>query len=248
MNTAIISDLHLTQDCEHTAALFLHFLNKLTDNISQLYILGDLFEQWIGDDDHSAFNQRIIDALAQINQRGITVYIMHGNRDFLLGKQFATQTRCQLLNDPSVINLYSTNALLCHGDTLCTDDVGYQRYRQWVHHPTIQRWFLRLPLRLRRMIGNYARKQSQRQQLNKPLPIMDANQKAIQMILSQHHIELLIHGHTHRPNLHYFQLEQKGVIRIVLSDWSSQGNVLLCTPDGHKKLCYFDLMSSSLRI
>lgn len=243
---AFISDLHLDSNNTHTAALFFHFIKHMTSQLQALYILGDLFEYWIGDDDDTPFHRQVIQALADCAQRGVKVYIMRGNRDILLGKRFAKQAHCELLPDVSIVDLYGGKTILCHGDSLCTDDIGYQHYRRRAHNRFLQYGFLTLPKSVRQRLVNYGRRRSRADQAHKTLDIMDANQQAIEELFETYHADLLIHGHTHRPNLHYFCLKDRYVRRIVLSDWTTHGNVLLCSSNGKQQLYYFDLTGTPL--
>ena len=240
MSILIISDLHLDPDNQIKTQLFLNFLHYAKKHAERLYILGDLFEQWIGDDDRSDFHCLIQDHLKKLAQSGIPVFFMHGNRDFLVGQRFADNAGCTLLDEYALIELYNKKALLCHGDTLCTDDESYQRFRRIVRCRLFQRLFLRLPLRFRQNLAKRLRLRSQESQQYKSNEIMDTNPEAIRTLMQARKIERLIHGHTHRPNLHYFRLDGTYVQRIVLSDWENDlGNVLIIKPDDSLELRYF---------
>lgn len=238
MKTLFISDLHLSQQTSCQTALFLQFLASEIVNADALYILGDLFETWIGDDDCSQFNQSIVNALHHAS-RTLPIYFMHGNRDFLLGETFAQKASLQLLTDPTRIELYGTPTLLLHGDSLCTDDMAYQKIRLKTRDPHFQQSLLKKPLFLRRLMAHYYRSKSRRYTQYAQLSIMDANQVEINRIMKYYDVKLLIHGHTHQPTLQYFQLEGRWVERIVLCDWHANGNVLSCFADGSKRLTYF---------
>jgi UDP-2,3-diacylglucosamine hydrolase len=157
MNTLFISDLHLEPAHPGITRLFLNFLQHQAAQADALYILGDLFAAWIGDDDLSPFNQDMITALRELTAKGVPVYFMCGNRDFLIGEQFMAQTGCRFLSDPTVIDLYGTRVLIMHGDTLCTDDIPYQRYRRFAHNTILQRFFLGLPLGWRGKVAEWMR-------------------------------------------------------------------------------------------
>lgn len=237
MNTLFLSDLHLSSDHPETTATFINFLHNQAKTANAVYILGDLFESWIGDDESSEFNRQIIQALKTLTATNIPVYLMHGNRDFLIGKKFLQITGCQLIKDPTLINLYGTPTLLMHGDTLCSDDIAYQNYRNKVQNPLFKKLFLALPLFIRKKIAKSLRQKSKQETQLKTLDIMDVNPTAIKNIIKRHGVKLLIHGHTHRPCIQYLSLENGLVCRIVLSDWHQHGNVLICSPSGERHLC-----------
>jgi UDP-2,3-diacylglucosamine hydrolase len=191
-----------------------------------LYILGDLFEAWIGDDNDDPHDVRVIAALRATVQRGIPVWIMHGNRDFLLGERFASATGCTLLADPARIELGDEPTLLTHGDILCTDDHEYQQFRTMVRNPEWQRQFLAKPLAERRAIAAGLRETSRQRTGEKAAEIMDVNPQAVLDTLRTHGVRRLIHGHTHRPAVHELELDGRPAQRIVLGDWYAQGSVL----------------------
>ena len=239
MPIAFISDLHLDENNPQTMMLFMHFVQQTGMHCDAVYILGDLFEQWIGDDAASLFQQGVIKAIRQLTDNHVAVYVMRGNRDFLLGKRFAQQTGCQLLPDVVTLDLYGTKTVLCHGDTLCTDDIAYLRMRKIIQHPLLIRLFLASPLFLRNAIAKKLRQQSQKTQKTQNPIRMDANRNAIKQCLQETKADLLIHGHTHHPNLHCFTVENQYKRRIVLSDWTNHGHMLICTDNGEKSLYYF---------
>ena len=226
-HTLFISDLHLQVDEPHITATFIDFINNRAPQAEALYILGDFFETWIGDDDHSEFTQWIIEAVRKLADTGTPVYFIRGNRDLLIGKQFAQAARVTLLSDPSVIQLYNTPTLLTHGDVLCTLDHRHQHYRRIVTIPWIQRLFLMLPLSYRRQFANRMRNKSRQRNLNTPTHIMDVSPAAVEHIMEQHNTPLLIHGHTHRPHIHEVSLGK----RIVLGSWHAKGSVLVYRED-----------------
>lgn len=234
MSTLFISDLHLAPEYPATIQAFLSFLDTYARQADALYILGDFFEVWIGDDDGSPFNQAIVNALKTITHQGVPVYFMAGNRDFLVGQNFLQQTGCRLLTDPTVIDLYGVPTLLMHGDTLCTADVKYLRFRRWVRSPLLQSFFLSFSLKLRRRIADYLRQQSQRSGTD--IALMDTASTAVNDAIVKYKVSLLIHGHTHRPSIQYFKLNEQRVSKIVLSDWHEQGNALFCYPNGERRL------------
>lgn len=221
-----ISDLHLCEQRPAPARRFIRFLQQEARGADALYILGDLFEVWLGDDDTSDFHREITHALHACVQGGTPVFVMHGNRDFLIGAEFEQQSGCRLLPDPSVIDVDGMSALIMHGDTLCTDDIEYQEFRVTVRDAQWQRQFLAKPLQQRREIARHLRDESQIRTRVKPEQIMDVNQQTVERVMREYHISLLIHGHTHRPALHDFMLDGKPARRIVLGDWYEQGSAL----------------------
>lgn len=221
-----ISDLHLCEQRPAPARRFVRFLEQEARGADALYILGDLFEVWLGDDDTSDFHREITRALHACVQGGTPVFVMHGNRDFLIGAEFEQQSGCRLLSDPSIIDVDGMPALIMHGDTLCTDDIEYHEFRVTVRDVEWQRQFLAKPLQQRREIARHLRDESQIRTRAKPEQIMDVNQQTVERVMREHHISLLIHGHTHRPALHDFMLDGKPARRIVLGDWYEQGSVL----------------------
>ena len=230
--TIFISDLHLDPERPEITTLFLGFLEQCSRDTDAIYILGDLFEAWIGDDDSSPMNQAVIHGLSDCVESGIPVYVMHGNRDFLLGNTFARQSGCTILDDPARIDLYGTPTLLMHGDTLCTDDTEYMAFRNMVRDPDWQADLLSKPLEERRQLAREMRKSSREQTGGKPESIMDVNQAAVDETMEGKEVQRLIHGHTHRPATHDLNIAGKPAQRIVLGDWYEQGSVLECTADG----------------
>jgi len=233
MPTLFISDLHLCKDRPQINELFLDFLKNQTADISALYILGDLFEVWIGDDVVAKEYEPILGALKHLTGNTTPVYIMHGNRDFLLAEQFCTQTGFQIIADPSVIDLYGTPTLLMHGDTLCTEDTDYQEFRQMVRNKAWQQQFLAMTHEQRQEIATKYRNESKKQTKQKAPDITDANQQAIEAIMQETNTLHLIHGHTHRPNTHHFKLNDNTAQRVVLGDWYDQGSVLVVDENGY---------------
>ncbi len=231
-HTLFISDLHLDTTRPAITELFRDFLRTEAPQAEALYILGDLFEAWIGDDDPAPEHQTVIAALHGLNAQGVALYFMHGNRDFLIGADFAAHSGCTLLTDPTLIDLYGTPTLLMHGDTLCTDDIDYQRFRRMVRDPHWQCDFLAKPLAVRREIARAARAESAAHTAGTAYEIMDANHAAIMNALHTYQVTQLIHGHTHRPAVHNYALDGTTLAqRIVLGDWYQQGSVLRCDAD-----------------
>lgn len=234
--TLFISDLHLTAHRPELTQLFLQFLRSTAYQADALYILGDLFEFWIGDDDTTPLSQTVKMALHDLSTAGVPLFIMPGNRDFLLGQRFMQETGAVLLADPMVIELYGEQILLMHGDLLCTDDIAYLKFRAWTHRPVIKKLFLTLPLWLRQKIALGIRQRSQEYVQSALSSIMDASILGISKYTHQYGTKQLIHGHTHRPAIHFLKLHDQQIIRYVLSDWDSTGNALLCQADGTKRL------------
>lgn len=230
--TAFISDLHLDPERPAITELFLDFLAGPVRSGDALYILGDLFEAWVGDDDDAPALQPVLEGLAACTNAGLPVFVMTGNRDFLLGEGFAARTGCRLLPDPSVVDLYGEPTLLMHGDALCTDDLEYQQFRHLVRDAGWQRQFLAKPLVERRRMAAGLRETSRQRTARKALEIMDVNQDAVLSALHEHRVRRLIHGHTHRPATHELTVDGTAATRIVLGDWYEQGSVLWCDPTG----------------
>ena len=232
MAILFISDLHLSAERPDITSLFIHFLNHEARQAEALYILGDLFEAWLGDDMVLPEYTKAIAGMKALNDSGVPLYIMHGNRDFLLGEAFATQSGATLLDDPTVIDLYGQPTLLLHGDTLCTDDVPYQQFRAMVRDPAWQEAILAHSPADRLALAKQYRELSQTETGNKAEDIMDVNQQAVEQLMQDKGIYRMIHGHTHRPAVHEFVIDTQPAQRIVLGDWYEQGSVLRCNADG----------------
>ena len=226
MTTLFISDLHLDAARPQITRLFLEFLKSEARRAQALYILGDFFEAWIGDDDPDPHHAEIMDGVRALTDSGVPAYFMHGNRDFLISSGFARRTGCTLLADPVLVSLHGTATLLMHGDTLCTDDLEYQNFRRQVRTPAWQQAFLAKPLDERRGFAQQARTESQTQTASKPDYLMDVNQREVQRVMAESGATRLIHGHTHRPAIHRFSVNGRELTRIVLGDWYQQSSVL----------------------
>jgi UDP-2,3-diacylglucosamine hydrolase len=222
-----ISDLHLDQSRPHIVALFVQYLQRAVAQAQALYILGDLFEAWIGDDAVRG-TEPPLQALRAATAAGLPVYVMRGNRDFLLGERFCELTGVQLLEDPTVIDLHDEPTLLMHGDTLCIDDQQYQAFRAMVHDAQWQRMFLSKTVPERVAMAQAARSESSSRNAAIDEYLMDVNQEAVAAALREHDVRRLIHGHTHRPAVHAMDLDGKAAQRIVLGDWYDQGSELVC--------------------
>ncbi|WP_318502244.1 UDP-2,3-diacylglucosamine diphosphatase [Photobacterium leiognathi] len=234
MTTLFISDLHLSASRPDMTDCFLRFMAEDTANIDALYVLGDLFEMWIGDDEESPFLQQIKQAFKTLTDSGIPCYFVHGNRDFLIGKRFSQQTGVQLLPEHSVVDLYGKPTLILHGDTLCIEDEAYQRYRKKVHNKFIQWLFFRIPLSKRIQIGEKFRNNSSKNNQMKSQSIMDVTASEVVRVMKEFHVDQMIHGHTHRPDIHSLTVDDKPATRIVLGDWYEHGSVLVVTPDSYQ--------------
>lgn len=231
--TCFIADLHLADERPQASGRFFHFLDTIAAGADALYILGDLFEYWVGDDDaDSAIAVQAAQKIKALTAAGTAVYFMHGNRDFLLAQRYAERCGMKLLGDPAVVDLYGTRTLLTHGDTLCTDDKSYQRYRRLVRNPLVRGTLLALPLRLRHAMARSARSGSERAKTGKPYEIMDVNEDAVADMLRQSGAMRMIHGHTHRPARHTAIVDGKAAERWVLPDWYGEGGYLVCTVQG----------------
>jgi len=226
MTTLFISDLHLDADRPDGIARFLRFMESEAHGASALYILGDLFEAWIGDDDTNPGHAPIIAALADLKRQDVPCYFMHGNRDFLIGRRFATATGCELLAEYEVLELEGERVLLTHGDLLCTDDVPYMELRAIVRDPGWQSEFLAKPADERRRIANDLRTKSQEATSTKAEAIMDVNQDTVEAAMREHGVSIILHGHTHRPGVHRFTLDDAEASRIVLGSWYDEGSVV----------------------
>ena len=234
MTTLFISDLHLEAERPDIGKQFLDFLARDASEADELYILGDLFEAWVGDDDPNTHYFAIKRALRKLTDGGIPVYFMHGNRDFMIGQGFANETGVKILADPYKVTMYGRKTLLSHGDYLCTDDVQYQRVRKMVRDPEWQKTMRAKPLKERLRIAQEARRQSLEQTINKSLQIMDVNQDEVKKAILEHGVDVLLHGHTHRPAVHDVDLGSRKAKRIVLGDWYSQGSVVRWDTRGPK--------------
>ncbi|MCE3253347.1 MAG: lpxH [Cellvibrio sp.] len=223
MHSLFISDLHLHESRPQTTRAFFHFLYTQAINAETLYILGDFFDAWIGDDDESELAQDIANGLKILNEQGITIYFMHGNRDFLLGNTYANKAGMTLIDDGIVIDLYGTPTLLMHGDSLCTGDIEYQKFRAMVRNPQWQQQILAQPLSARRALAAQMREKSQSMNSLKAEDILDVTPDEVISQMETANVTRLIHGHTHRPARHPLVINGKPAERIVLGDWHESG-------------------------
>jgi UDP-2,3-diacylglucosamine hydrolase len=235
--TAFISDLHLAAERPAIVDQFFDFVSGPARQADALYVLGDLFEYWAGDDDmEDRLNGGVADAFAALHASGTGVYFLHGNRDFLVGDAFARRAQATLLCDPALIDLYGTPTLLMHGDTLCTDDVEYQKFRLYARNAQNQARFLAQPLGARRAQLRGLRAESEAAKQGKSAEIMDVNQQAVENALRTAGCARLIHGHTHRPARHVHEIDGRTCERWVLGDWYTNGSYLHCSEEGCRSL------------
>jgi len=237
--TLLISDLHLEESREDITQAFLRFLQSNSGNCDTLYILGDLFEVWIGDDEETPLTDTIAKALKQFSGHGTTIKIMHGNRDFLIANDYATKCGASLINDPAIVPTPDGPVLLLHGDSLCIDDLDYMQFRDMVRQTLWQQEFLSKPLSERRQFAREAREQSQKATSAKQNSIIDVNQSEVKKLLVDTGQTTMIHGHTHRPAEHQITLaiavdNQHLARRIVLGDWDKNGWYAEITESGIK--------------
>ena len=238
-----ISDLHLEPDNRAVTASFLNFLSTKAAGCETLYILGDLFEVWVGDDDHNQLTETVAKALAALSAAGSRIFLMHGNRDFLLGQNYASRCGATLLEEPAIIDCYGRRVVLIHGDSLCTRDADYMRFRKMVRSERWQDEFLEKLLVERHMIAQQARQQSKELNSRKASDIMDVTHQEVLNLFQEKQANFMIHGHTHRPAVHTIRLQQpindsNEACRIVLGSWDSKGWVLKFTEAGYE-LNYF---------
>ncbi len=227
MTIIFISDLHLSPERPQTNNLFFDFLTAIPRTVDSLYILGDLFEFWIGDDAAEVTGQvEVVSAIRRMVDSGVTVYFMHGNRDFLIGDSFAEASGCILLPDPTQISIDDKEVLLMHGDSMCTDDVAHQEFRSLVSNPEWQKEFLSCSIEKRLQLALNARSQSNLHKAMTSMDIMDVNQSSVMREINKRNIDVLIHGHTHRPGIHSVDVNGRRARRIVLGDWYEQSSVL----------------------
>lgn len=231
MTHIFISDLHLSPHKPELSKMFTTFLSQYSGSGYNVYILGDLFDIWIGDDYSMQFYQNEISALKNCHAEGTRLFFMHGNRDFLIRDEFVASTGGELLTDPTIIELQGVPTLLTHGDQLCTDDIGYQQMRSIIQNPNWINDFLAKPVEERLQLADNVRKQSREAGKLKSDEIMDTNQQAVESFMAEHGVTQLIHGHTHRPNKHEFQLNGSLATRWVLGDWHADHAQYLVVSD-----------------
>jgi UDP-2,3-diacylglucosamine hydrolase len=234
MTRLLVSDLHLGSGFEAAIEQFVAFLAGDAAQAGALYILGDLFESWVGDDDRSAAAERVCGALRALTSGGVPCFVLHGNRDFLLGEGFAARTGCRLLADPVVADFDGERVLLTHGDALCTDDHAYQELRTMLRNPAWQRRFLELPLAHREVLAGEVRAGSRAHTARTVPTIMDVNPSAVQAAFRAAQVRRMIHGHTHRPAVHELTVDGSSAQRIVLGAWYEQGSYVRSERGGYE--------------
>ena len=219
MSTLFISDLHLEETRPDITGAFLRFLDEKTPGTERLYILGDFFEAWIGDDERTPLQEQVASALKAVCDRGTEIFLMHGNRDFLIGEDYCQRAGATLLDDPTVIDLYGTPTLLMHGDSLCTADEEYQKFRANMRNPQMQKMMLARPLEDRQKMARQLRDMSMTKNQGKAEAIMDVTPEEVVREMEAHGVQRMIHGHTHRPAIHDLTANGQPAKRIVLGDW-----------------------------
>jgi UDP-2,3-diacylglucosamine hydrolase len=230
------SDLHLDASAPWAIDAFLKFLEGPARAAEALYLLGDLFEVWIGDDDDDPANARACAGITALTRAGVPVYVIHGNRDFLLGEPFEKRTGAKLLPDPVLVDLYGVPTLLSHGDVFCTEDPDYQQLRANVRRPAWQRRFLGLPLQARRTLANAARAGSKAHTQRTVPAIMDVTPEAVTQALRATGARRLVHGHTHRPAVHDFLVDGAKAQRVVLAPWYESASCVAIDADGVREV------------
>lgn len=231
--TLFISDLHLSPRLPALTQLFLSWLKQQDSGVDALYILGDFFEAWVGDDDESDFANVLKNALKTASAH-FPIYFQHGNRDFLVGNDFSKAANLKVLPEEYPLTLYGSPVLLMHGDLLCTHDVNYLKTRKWFHKRWVQWLFLHLPRKQREKIAEHLRAKSSTYTKTMTAEVMDVSQDAVQDVMRRHAVNTLIHGHTHRPAFHEFTFDKTPQLRIVLGAWHERGNVLIWEESGAK--------------
>jgi len=231
VSTLFISDLHLEESRPDITDAFLAFLKTRAKGAERLYILGDFFEAWIGDDERTPLQEQVAVALKALANSGTKLFLMHGNRDFLIGDEFCERAGATLLEDPTVVDLYGTPTLLMHGDSLCTADVEYQKFRASMRNPQMQKMMLARPLEDRQKMARQLREMSTAQNQDKADAIMDVTPEEVVRAMENHGVQLMIHGHTHRPAVHHLEANDQPAKRIVLGDWDENAWWLKVTPE-----------------
>lgn len=234
MTVAFVSDLHLDESRPEVTQLFIDYLTSAANSLDALYILGDLFEVWLGDDDDTEHHRRIVSALRAFTASGTKCYFVWGNRDILVGNRFSRDTGVKIIAEQTVWDFFGQRVLLMHGDELCTDDMAYQKFRRRSRNRVIQWIFVNLPISLRRSLAGRMRSRSKEHTASVGETITDVNQDSVEQAMRQHNVRILVHGHTHRPAVHEFDLDGEPAQRIVLGDWYQQGSALEWRAEGYE--------------
>lgn len=234
--TYFIADLHLSENRPDISEAFYRFINThiIGKPVDALYILGDFFEVWVGDDYVTELASEVAKHLKAVKDGGTPVYFIHGNRDFIMREQYAKRAGMVLLNEQTVIDLYGTPTVILHGDEMCTQDIEYQKFRKKSRGWWWPKLMLAMPLWYRKKIARNAREKSKQSQAGKALEILDVTEEAVLAMFEKHQVANMIHGHTHRPNVHHYNLAGKTLTRTVLGDWYEQGSYLRATPEQQK--------------
>ncbi len=235
-DTLLVSDLHLSPHRPAKMRLFRKLFDGPARRARAVYILGDLFDKlWLGDDDRTPPAEEIIEVLRNCCRHNERVFLVRGNRDLMLGAGFSALTGCRLLDDETVIDIDGNKTLIMHGDLLCTEDRKYQLYRRWMERPWVRRLYLSLPLGLRAWLTHGLQFQVKKRTRPGPARLADVNQQALERALARHKVAEIIHGHTHRPGFHLFEMNGQSMRRIILGDWYAGDSVLVCR-NGEKRL------------
>mgnify|MGYP001208570986 CR=1 FL=1 len=232
MTTVFLSDIHVSDDHPEISEHLKEFLLEEASKTNIIYILGDLFEYWLGDDDPNPSFNEIKNLLKRLSDKNISIFFIHGNRDFLIGESFAEVTGCQILHDPHVIDLFGKKVLISHGDIFCTDDKEYQLFRNQTRDPAWKESILSKSLCFREEFAKQARLESSKHTSSKKNEIMDVNKDEILKMYEKYNVDIIIHGHTHRPAIHDIFYNGRSYQRIVLGDWYEQGSILKCNQTG----------------
>lgn len=232
MATHLIADVHLRETQDGNIARLADYLAGPAREADALYVLGDLFDVWVGDDGSIPAHRATVDAFAALARSGVPIYFMRGNRDFAVGEAFVAESHMQIVDDPLLVDLHGTPTLLSHGDALCTDDTAHQLFRARYTDPRWRARMLRIPLWLRRMLARHARRKSTAGKTRKAAHIMDVNADTVVETMRQHGVRRLIHGHTHRPDTHCLTIDGQSAARHVLADWrSDRAEVMVVTAE-----------------
>tara|TARA_Y100001980_G_C14483630_1_gene261713 strand:+ start:52 stop:777 length:726 start_codon:yes stop_codon:yes gene_type:complete len=232
MTTVFLSDIHISDQHPEISKHLEEFLLEEGSKTDTIFVLGDLFEYWLGDDDPNPSFAEIKNLLRKLSDKNISIFFIHGNRDFLIGESFAEETGCHILRDPHVIDLYGKKVLISHGDIFCTDDKEYQLFRNQTRDPAWKKFILNKPLAFRKNFAKKARLQSQEHTSSEKSKIMDVNEDEILKMYEKYNVDIIIHGHTHRPAIHDVFFNGRNCQRIVLGDWYEQGSILKCDETG----------------